>query len=102
MPEWVYGVIGFIVLTIVLSMFSKRQKSASWQATVLDIREHSYTDSNENQRDEVIITYRLDNGGTKKWKLDRYAFKQVYSDLKVGDRLVKEKGEYQPKRVTAG
>lgn len=99
MPEWVYAVLGFVVLTVLLTLYSIRQRNSSWQGTVLDIRERTITDSNDQQRDEVHITYRLDNGGKKTMKLERYAYSQVYGDLQIGDRLVKEKGEFAAKRV---
>lgn len=102
MPEWVYGLLGFIALTVLLTLYSMRVRNSSWQGTVVDIREHSYLDSNEMQQDEMQIYYKLDGGGKKKMNLSRSAYFQVYPDLNVGDKLIKEKGVYHPRRVAAG
>ncbi len=102
MPEWVYALLGFVTLTVILTLYSIRQRNSNWQGTVVDIREHSYLDSNETHQEEVHIIYKLDGGRKKKMNLSRSAYLQVYPDLKVGDRLIKEKGAYHPRREPAG
>ena len=99
MPEWSYAVIGFIVLTVILSFFVQRQRKTSWQGTVQDIREHTYLDSNETHQEEIHIYCLLDNGRKKKLVCSKYAFQRMYSDLKVGDKLSKLKGEYSAKKI---
>lgn len=99
MPEWVYAVIGFVVVTVILTMVVQRQRNSSWQGTVQDIREHAYLDNNDVHQEEIHILCILDTGRKKKIVCSKYAYQKMYSDLKVGDKLSKLKGEYSAKII---
>ena len=93
MPDWIYAVMGFIIVTVILTLVSMRQKNASWVGTVTDIRNYSRVDSNDMTQDGVKITIQLDSGKKTKLDMNTHAFGQYYSNLKVGDKIIKRKGE---------
>lgn len=93
--EIVYTIIVVVAFTAILTFFSMRNKAASWAGAVTDIRRHTYM-KNEIEEEEIIISYRTDAGKKGKIKLNPHAYNQLYSDLNVGDRLVKKSGEYMP------
>jgi len=95
----VYVVLVVIAVSVVLTLVSKRQRDQSWQGTVTDIRSYTYRRNQEDDHREEgrAISYQQDTGKRGKIKLEMPAYQKYYSDLKVGDRLIKEKGEYTPK-----
>ena len=99
MPEWIYAVIGFIALTVIFTLISIRQRNASWQGTVTKIAPYSYDDSDNRHHEGVKIFYKTDAGKKGKLDINTFAYNQSFADLEVGSRLIKEKGEYFPKKV---
>lgn len=93
--EILYTVIVVVAFTAILTFVSMRHRAASWAGVATDIRRHTYM-KNEIEEEEIIVSYRTDAGKKGKIKLNPHAYNQLYSDLKVGDRLVKKSGEYMP------
>jgi len=95
----VYVVLVVIAVSVVLTLISKRQRDQSWQGTVTDIRSYTYRRNQEDDHCEEgrAISYKQDTGKRGKIKVEMPAYQKLYSDLQVGDRLIKEKGEYMPK-----
>lgn len=100
MPEWAYGVIGFIVVTTIFTLLGMRQRNASWQGTVSKIAPYSYRDAQERHHEGVKVFYKTDTGKRGKLDLNPHAYNQYFADLQVGDRMSKEKGEYIPKKIS--
>lgn len=94
--EILYAIIAFVALTAIFTFFGMRQRAAAWRGVVTDIREHTYW-KNEVQEEEMIISYRTDAGKKGKLKMNTWAYNQNYAGLQVGDRLVKESGQYMPR-----
>ena len=96
--EIVYVVIIVVAVSALLTYVSMRNRAKSWSGVVTDIRRHRFM-KNEIEEEEIIISYKLDTGGKGKLKLAVYAYNQLYSDLAIGDKLVKASGEYMPKKA---
>ena len=99
MPDWIYAVIGFIALTAIFTLISIRKRNSAWQGTVTKIAPYSYHDSNDQYHEGVKIYYKTDAGKKGKMDINTLAYNQNFADLEVGSRLLKEKGEYFPKKV---
>jgi len=99
--EILYSVLAFVGLTALLTWISMRQRAAAWSGVVTDIREHSYW-KNEVEEEEMIVTYRTDAGKKGKLKMNTWAFGQSFPGLQVGDRLIKESGQYTPRVEKSG
>ena len=99
MPDWVYSVAAFIVVTTIFTLLSMRTKKSSGQGAVTKIAPYSYHDSQENHHEGVKIFYRTDTGKKGKLDINNYAYNQFFAGLQVGDRLVKVAGEYMPKKA---
>lgn len=92
----VYIVIVVVAFTAILTWIGMRQRAAAWAGVVTDIREHKYM-RNEIEEEEMIISYRTDAGKNGKLKMNKWAYGQNFADLRVGDRLIKESGQYIPR-----
>lgn len=97
-----YGILAAIGLSIVIMFFQKRKKQDSWKGTVTKIKEDLYnpslySENNTNFQDYVDVYYRTDRGKKGKIHLYKSQFDSLYSQLKVGDKLIKEAGEEYPK-----
>lgn len=94
--EIVYTVIAVVVVTAIFTYKAMRQRAASWSGEVTKIRKHQWS-SDDVDHEEMVISYRTDAGKKGKLKLNPFVYNQLFSDLRVGDRLVKTSGEYMPK-----
>jgi len=97
----VYGILAAIGLSVVIMFFQNRKKQTSWQGTVTKIKEDTfnpslYSENNTNMRDYVDIYYRTDRGKKGKLHIYKNQFDSLYSQLKEGDRLIKESGKEFP------
>lgn len=99
--EILWTVVVVVAVTGILTWVSMRQRAAAWSGVVTNIHKHSYM-RNETEEEEMIISYRTDTGKSGKLKMNSYAYKQTYPDLQVGDRLLKESGQYMPRVEKAG
>ena len=96
----VYAVLFFIALTALLTFFSMRQRKSSWAGTVTNIKQQTVHKGNNDECDvteeQMVITYKTDQGKKGNLKVNLAAWSKFYPDLAVGDRLVKKSGEYMP------
>lgn len=96
-----YGILAAIGLSIVIMFFQRKKRQKSWQATVTKIKENPYnpsvySENNTNFEDYVDIYYRTVNGKKGKIHLYKNQFDSLYSQLKVGDHLIKVAGKDYP------
>ena len=104
MEDYLYGVIGFFVVTGVLTWWSMRKRNEQWESTVTDIEQKSIDEGDEEMaeyHDYHLISYRRSDGKTGHLKIASDEYKRRYPDLRIGDRLVKRSGEYLPVRQMA-
>lgn len=90
-----------IVITLILTWVSAKQRASAWAGTVTDIRKHNYT-RDEIDEEEMLIFYHTDAGKKGKLRYNPTAYAKFFSDLEVGDRLIKDAGEYVPRMEKAG
>jgi hypothetical protein len=96
-----YGILAAIGLSVVITMFQRKKKQTSWRGVVTKIKEKIYnpgvySENNTNFQDYVDIYYRTDSGKKGKVHLYKSQFDSLYSQLKVGDQLIKEAGKEHP------
>jgi len=96
-----YGILVAIGLGVVISFSQKRKKQQSWQGVVTKIKKRSYDPTSNSEYDTsfksyVDIYYRTDNGKKGKIHLYENEFNSIYSQLKEGDKLIKEAGKDYP------
>ena len=99
--EIVLTVAVVVAFTAILTLYSMKKRAEAWTGVVTKI------DTVRRQRDpeqniwEVFtrVFYKRDDGKKGKVKLPEHAVSHQFPDgINVGDRLVKTKGEYMPKR----
>lgn len=94
-----YGILGFLVVTALLTLGMLRQKKRAWAGVVTKIQPYTSLDSEGTPHEGVKIIYRTDAGKKGKIDLDPSSLQQCYPGLNVGDRLVKNSGDYMPSVV---
>ena len=88
-----------VVFSVITSFLSKRRRSMTWTATVLEVRYQGAATRLEDRRpdDWVTVLYQPDDGMKNKLRLRWNAAQRFLPDVKVGDRLLKPAGLYMPK-----
>lgn len=93
------GGIGLAVLiSAAIILFQRRKRAQSWEGVVTDIR-HTHVQKHEDDpvtEPQIQVIYRKIGAGTGKLTFDERGFRQVFPDLEVGDRLIKEAGACYP------
>ena len=102
--EYVYAIAAFVALTVILTLIGLKQRNSSWQGAVTKLRTYSVDRNKSNDgpadyEDWITLYYRTDGGKKGKFDFPKKGFDDIYTGLKVGDRLVKNKGEYYPQKV---
>lgn len=102
--DYVYAISAFLVVTIILTLVSIRKRNSAWQGSVTRIKSYSVDRNKSNDgptdfEEWVTVYYQTDNGKKGKCDFPKAGFNNIYPDLKVGDRLMKNKGEYHPIKV---
>ena len=92
-----YAIIGFCVVTALLTYIGIRNRAKSWRGVVTDIKRSSYI-RNDVLEEEIVVRYRTDAGKSGKMRLNTWAFGKYFPGLKVGDTLVKVAGEGTAKK----
>jgi hypothetical protein len=82
-----YGILAAIVLSVVIMLFQKKKKQASWKGTVTKIKEKLYDPANYSENDTsfkdfVDVYYRTDSGKKGKLHLYKNQFDSLYPQLK--------------------
>lgn len=103
--DYIYAIVGFVVLTVIFTLIGLKQRNSSWQGTVTKLRTYSVDRNNSDDgpafpEEYITLYYRTDSGRKGKYDFPGRGFDEIYPGLKVGDRLVKNKGEYYPKIVS--
>jgi hypothetical protein len=81
-----------------LTYVSARRRAKSWSGVVTDIRRQT-VQNDDAVENVVVIQYRTDTGTIGNERLPAADFAKTYPTLAVGDRLVKNPGEYLPKKI---
>jgi len=100
----IFALPGLIVLVLILKLFLKG-KAAFWEGVVVD---KGYTEKDKGEKKGVI--YRIGSENKEhffyiKVKLDNGEIHSIavtpkmYEEIKVGDRIRKEKGALWPKKI---
>ena len=103
--DYVYAIVGIVVLTVIFTLYGLKQRNSSWQGSVTKLRTYSVDRNNSDDgpsdyEDYITLYYKTDSGRKGKFDFPKRGFDEIYPGLKVGDRLVKNKGEYYPKIVS--
>ncbi|WP_019626128.1 hypothetical protein [Thioalkalivibrio sp. ALJT] len=103
--EDMLGLLGGIGLAVVISIalmaYQKKKRNQAWAGAVTDIRQFEATEEDRPGKEYVRVRYRRDDGKKGKLTLERYQYQQMFPDLKVGDRLIKEVGQDHPRVESA-
>ena len=93
--DWIYGVIGFVVVTAVLTLYSMAKRKQSWSGEVAGVKTKTQTDQDGNfPEDYLVIEIKLDSGKIIKNKFPKIWFLNKFPNgVHVGDRIVKNSGE---------
>ena len=89
-------------LTLVLTLFARRQMRSSWIGRVEQVRERSRTHQNDEHdlgttEHVVPVAVRTDAGKRVKVEMPLRTFQQLFpTGLKVGDRIEKKSGAAYP------
>lgn len=89
-------VVVFIVLTVILSLKSRKKYAEQWHGSVTEIRRYESGGSEGSSQSRVKLKWKRDDGASGSLDLDEGAFDRLYANLKQGDRLVKKAGEGMP------
>ena len=99
MVDSTLGLIGGILLAAALSaaivLVQRRRRRQSWAGTVTKIRTYSEDDGVSYVR----ISYLRTDGVKRRLDVKEYTYRQLFPDLKDGDKLVKAAGEDLPKKA---
>jgi len=87
-----------VLLGVALMLVQRRKRNQHWEGVVLKIN-RSLHQNNPNDPGTCMMTivYRKPNGWRGKLRLDEYQFRQMYLNLKPGDRLIKDIGRDYPR-----
>ena len=93
--DWLYGVIGFLVVAAALTFYSWTKRKQSWSGEVTSVKTKTQTDQDGNfTEDYLVIKIKLDSGKRIKNKFPKHWFLNKFPNgVHVGDRIVKESGE---------
>ena len=93
--DWLYGVIGFVVVTAILLFYSRTKRKQSWSGEVTGLKTITQTDQDGNySEDYLVIKIKLDSGKIIKNKFPKHWFLNKFPNgVHVGDRIVKNSGE---------
>jgi hypothetical protein len=78
-----------VVVTVILSLVSLRQKNSSWQGT---LTKKEFNEGDEDSSDSYSIIFTTESG--KKVKMT--VGKAYYDQVSIGEKFVKKAGEYMP------
>jgi len=101
MPRFIWALAFIIVLSYFMSLANRRRRRAVWSGVATEIRHQRASITRDEERrddDWVTIFYRTDEGKHGKFKLRLAGMRQLFPDLRPGDRLVKTEGSYLPRR----
>lgn len=96
----ILGILAAAGLSAVLMVFQRRKLRERWEGTVTKIQAYTETDNNDSEEEYVKVSYRRDDGSVHTLRLRQYDCHKFYPALRIGERLVKERGEPLPKRVS--
>jgi len=94
---WALGAI--VAFSFVLSRQDRKRRQSAWKGVVSGVRhKRPSITRDEDRRDDdwVVVSYRTDEGTDGKLKLTMASVRQFFGTIQVGDRLIKQQGDYLP------
>jgi len=92
MPEWIYSVIAFIVVTAIIIFFVKKRKDEEWEGELIKKR---YTSGDMDTSESYRFVFKTTEGKKKRMSVK----KAMYESWDQGDKAKKIKGEFFPQKV---
>ena len=87
-----------VLLGIAIMLYQRRKRNQHWEGVVLKIQRSLHRNDQDDPGTYMMkIVYRKPNGWKGKLRLDEYEYRQMYLNLKPGDKLVKEVGQDYPR-----
>lgn len=104
MPTKLLGALAIIVVfSILMGRKNRKQRDAVWAGVVTQVKHQRPSITNDEDRrgeDWVWVFYRTDEGADGKLKLRMASLRQYLQGVQVGDRLVKRRGDYLPRKAS--
>ena len=82
----------FFVLTLVLSMSSKKKQQSSWHGV---LEKKIYKENNDSANVYYTLRFRSYDGK----KIDLQVSEAIYNSFELGDRVIKKPGEAYPEKM---
>lgn len=95
MNETVLTIIVVVSFTAVLTFFSLKKKNSAWTGVLADKKKKTHTDDQGFTNDTYELIFKTDEGKKVKFKVH----KKAYDEYIVGEKYVKVKGDYVPKKA---
>ncbi len=92
----VLAAVAFLVLTVILSIKSRKKYAEQWHGSVTEIRRYESGGNEGETQSRVKLLWKRDDGSSGSLDLDEGTFDRIYANLKQGDRLIKKAGEGMP------
>jgi hypothetical protein len=92
MPEWVYSVIAFVVVTVVIMFFVSKRKKSSWQGV---LHKKRFNPGDMESSPSYSLVFKTEDGKKKRFQVTQH----VFNEWTEGDMAEKVAGEFQPRRV---
>lgn len=96
MPDAYNSIIGFLIVTAVLSLIFLKKKNTSWKGSLIDKKHKEiYDEDGENSVDRWILIFETESGKKKKVSVKKEEFDQAV----VGEKYEKKKGSFTPIKI---
>lgn len=92
MPEWIYSVIAFVVVTAIIIFFVQKRKKSAWVGV---LHKKRYSAGDIESPDTYTLVFKTDEGKKKRYNVSNKVFEQ----WDEGDSAEKISGEFMPRRV---
>jgi len=88
-------VIIFFLVVVVFFIFGMRYIKISWSGEVVDKEQSEWTDNNDKINLSYILKVKLDDGKMHEVEVG----KEFYDEVKIGDKIKKDKGTARPIKI---
>jgi len=96
MPDFYNSLIGFIIVTAVISFFVFKKRNDSWKGKLVDKKHKKvYDEDGDYSSDRYILKFETENGKKKKASVK----KKDFDEANIGDSYEKKKGSFTPTKI---
>lgn len=92
MPDFVYSIILVLVIVVVAAIWISKKQKETWQGVLV---KKSYDAGDEDSSSTFRYEFKTDDGKKKKFTSPDQSY---YDQWKEGDRAIKNKGDFFPKK----